>query len=270
MTYTAIDTSVESGQPVELYEFSQNAQVEYFTNAPFDVTVLGITYKAANVSRSDITVTNKMDKAEITLVFPREHEYARRFIGTLQDFVTTVTIKRGHLTDPDNQFIVHWKGRVVSSKAGMSAIEIICESVFTSLKRHGLRARYQKTCRHTLYSTPCGVLQAAHKVTAVVQAVSANMTTLTLTGVGSYADGYFSGGMIKSAGGVLRFITSHTGVTISINKSFSEPLVSTEVDVLPGCDHLKQTCNDKFDNLVNFGGFPYIPTINPFGGSSIV
>jgi hypothetical protein len=38
----------------------------------------------------------------------------------------------------------------------------------------------------------------------------------------------------------------------------------------PGCDHLKATCLAKFDNLPNYGGFPYIPARNPLDGRSIV
>jgi hypothetical protein len=29
--------------------------------------------------------------------------------------------------------------------------------------------------------------------------------------------------------------------------------------VTPGCDHLMSTCAEKYDNLVHFGGFPFIP-----------
>jgi len=35
--------------------------------------------------------------------------------------------------------------------------------------------------------------------------------------------------------------------------------VGDTFDISPGCDKLKQTCIDKFDNLVNHGGFPFIP-----------
>jgi len=42
------------------------------------------------------------------------------------------------------------------------------------------------------------------------------------------------------------------------------------VKIYPGCDRVRATCESKFDNLDNFGGFPWIPTKNPFGGSSIV
>lgn len=30
-------------------------------------------------------------------------------------------------------------------------------------------------------------------------------------------------------------------------------------ELLPGCDHTLDTCQNTFDNLVHFGGFPYVP-----------
>jgi len=33
---------------------------------------------------------------------------------------------------------------------------------------------------------------------------------------------------------------------------------STDVDILPGCDKTLETCKNKFNNVVNFGGFPHI------------
>ncbi|PQO22067.1 hypothetical protein C2I36_15045 [Rhodobacteraceae bacterium WD3A24] len=42
------------------------------------------------------------------------------------------------------------------------------------------------------------------------------------------------------------------------------------VELARGCDLRRDTCEAKFNNLANFGGFPNIPGINPFGGSSIV
>jgi hypothetical protein len=37
-----------------------------------------------------------------------------------------------------------------------------------------------------------------------------------------------------------------------------------------GCDHLLATCRDRFSNVANFGGFPWIPQKNPFSGDAIV
>ncbi|WP_420598645.1 phage head spike fiber domain-containing protein [Neptuniibacter sp.] len=42
------------------------------------------------------------------------------------------------------------------------------------------------------------------------------------------------------------------------------------VALFPGCDRLAPTCNDKFDNLANYGGDDYMPPKGPFEGNSLV
>ena len=37
--------------------------------------------------------------------------------------------------------------------------------------------------------------------------------------------------------------------------------------VYPGCSHNTTDCDTVFDNLDNYGGFPYLPSENPFGNS---
>ena len=45
--------------------------------------------------------------------------------------------------------------------------------------------------------------------------------------------------------------------------------VGDTIYLYPGCDRTLATCTAKFGNSANFGGFPFIPTKNPFGGSPI-
>jgi hypothetical protein len=40
--------------------------------------------------------------------------------------------------------------------------------------------------------------------------------------------------------------------------------VSTNVVLTVGCDHSTSTCASRFNNLDNYGGFPFIPSKNPF------
>ncbi|MDG4870579.1 phage BR0599 family protein, partial [Guyparkeria sp. 1SP6A2] len=46
--------------------------------------------------------------------------------------------------------------------------------------------------------------------------------------------------------------------------------VGQEIEVYPGCDRTAATCNAKFNNLLNYGGFDFIPPKGPFEGTSIV
>ena len=46
--------------------------------------------------------------------------------------------------------------------------------------------------------------------------------------------------------------------------------VGVAFEAFAGCDRTFATCQSKFGNSLNFGGFPWIPAKNPFAGDSIV
>lgn len=268
MSYTGVDTSVELGMPVELFAFQQGYQVWYYTSGTETVTYLGVDYVPTPITRSEISQSNEISRAGVSLMFPRDHELAKQFLGQSPELVTSLTIYRGHLTDQDSEFSAYWKGRVVSGSAAGSEVTVECESVFTSLRRSGLRARYQRNCRHTLYSNSCGLDRAAFSVQAVV--LSASSFSFTNNASGSQTDGTYAGGIVLLESGAMRFITGHVGSTIYVSRPFLEEFEGQLVELFPGCDHLRTTCQTKFNNLMNFGGFPFIPNTNPFGGTSIV
>lgn len=85
--------------------------------------------------------------------------------------------------------------------------------------------------------------------------------------------GYFSGGYIEweVAIGIVerRFISDHTDAALTVTSAVGTLPGGTPVKIYPGCDHTLATCNTKFANAINYGGMPYIPTKNPFGGSPV-
>ena len=85
----------------------------------------------------------------------------------------------------------------------------------------------------------------------------------------NYPSGYFMGGMIRAPDGSLRFVIHHVGDVLTLSRKHEGLVEDSQVTLYPGCDRTKETCISKFNNLSNFGGFPYIPVKNPFGGSSI-
>lgn len=265
MSYAAIETSTQDGSPIELYTFAQGTRFWRFTTAPDTVTYAAVEYVPSSITRDRIKQTSDVLKDSLKLEFPRGDAFANQFLGFAPDIVTTVTVMRGHAGD--NEFIPYWKGRVIAAVASGNRIELACESVFSSIRRPGLRARYELTCRHALYSARCGVNLEASQTTGVTSGVSG--VTITVPAAAGFAAGYFTGGMIKAPDESTRFIVAHTGAVLTIQRPIADLSVGATVWLYPGCDHLRSTCASKFGNLDNFGGFPWIPIRNPYDGSSI-
>ena len=70
--------------------------------------------------------------------------------------------------------------------------------------------------------------------------------------------------------GVPRMITNHSGDTITLSAVLPGLAVGVALEAFAGCDRTFATCQSKFGNSLNFGGFPWIPAKNPFAGDSIV
>lgn len=277
MTYATVEASAHSGGPALLFEFAGvGVGPFYLSNVNDTVVWNGYEFLPAAITCSDFTQTGEMRKDALKIELPRDHPFAVQFLGYGPDNITTVTVFRGHIADGD--FIVYWKGRVISTRAADSIITIECENVFSSLRRTGLRARYQRTCRHALYSTACGVDKLDFEV--IGSATAAAGLTVTVTEAADEDDGWWVGGILSYPGSdSLRLITAHSGEVVTLSRPIPEleaeilDSSSASVKLYPGCDHTMGTngCS-KFtqagtSNIKNFGGFPWMPQKNPFNSS---
>lgn len=265
MSYSGIETSVASGEPVELYEFIQGLNIWAYTSAASEYTHLGRTYKPAAISRDRIKQSPDAAKNDLSLVFPRDNAFAIQFLGFAPDEITTVTIYRGHASD--GEFISYWKGRVIGASVSGNSVTVDCESVFTSIKRPGLRARYEYNCRHALYGVHCRASAAEYEVPATVTSVSTDGSILTVSAAAGFPNGYFTGGIV-ALGGQRRFIVNHVTTSLTLSRPIVGLTGGSAINMYPGCAHDMATCQNKFNNIDNFGGFPWIPIKNPFDGSS--
>lgn len=228
-------------------------------------------YVPAPIGRGGSTVKNEMSKANMDVRLDLEHALAQDLLARWVEASTVLTVftKRNSGTD------VTWKGRLVSVVPDDDHLKLVFESIYTSMRRPGLRARFQKNCRHALYARGCYVDPVDFEWPGEVQTMTG--VVLTIPEAADKEDGYFTGGMIAAPDGTMSYITNHLGdavtlgrVSSSLGAAFADEGPGLAVLLYPGCDHSYATCRDKFSNEDNYGGFDYIPTKNPMGGSSIV
>lgn len=262
MTFDAQERSVAGGAPVELYEFVRGVDRWRYTSANQPVTYGQQTYDPVPIQRSDIGRARETESGRLTLRVPRDHEVAALFRVYVPASTMWLTIYRRHLTDADLETLVIWQGRVRSVAWSGSEARIDCESSVAMLKREALRLSYQRLCNHMLYSSACGVSQDAYRTPVTVTAVSD--TTITAAEFASQPDGWWTAGLLVRNGEDYRMIMSHAGQDVTVLLPFEGLQAEDVLDAYPGCDRSRSTCESKFNNLLNFGGFPFIPVKNPF------
>jgi uncharacterized phage protein (TIGR02218 family) len=124
---------------------------------------------------------------------------------------------------------------------------------------------FGRLCDADLGDSRCTVSLTA---TAGTVAAVSDSRRFTAAGLGTFAAGYFTGGkLIFTAGAnaghateVKRHSIGGGIVAIELWQAMSEPVAPGDgFSLTPGCDKLFSTCQTKFDNTVNFRGFPYMP-----------
>jgi uncharacterized phage protein (TIGR02218 family) len=131
---------------------------------------------------------------------------------------------------------------------------------------------YQYTCDATLGDDHCGVdlSTPANTSIATITAVL-DARRITVSGLASRATDWCSRGLATFTSGINTGLDaeirrhSATSTTSSIElwqQLPRTPAVGDTLIVSAGCDKHAATCRSKFDNLVNFRGFPHLPGNN--------
>lgn len=240
----------------EVYQFLDNGEYHCFTPGLTAETVNAITYTPTVISRSAIMLTESFAKTSVQFFFERTHTYAKTLVTNLPEYPITITIfKDGN---------PYWKGSVIGTEIDSTKITIACDSKFTTLTKNSQQAKMMLTCRHSLYSSSCGVIKESFMSTFTVTNLNSNQ--FTVAGI-TQATGYFTNGLAEINGQV-RSILKQVGTTITLVTPFSGTQ-SGNLKLYPGCKLTESACSG-FNNLVNFGGFARMPTKNPFSSTGLL
>ena len=142
-------------RPHGLYRFVLGAEITTLTSYDKAIVYNTETYEPVAISRTGIDLKNELAKANIDVSMGLYEPIAREWMNYTSDQSLILTIFRQSDVGVDTI----WKGRLAGIKPGLNDIKFTFESVFTSLRRPGLRARFTRACRHALYSSGCALIK---------------------------------------------------------------------------------------------------------------
>jgi len=239
-----------------------------FTDHDMDIDISGTLCRAGTgLSASEVTTRLGMavDGAEV--------------LGALSDeALTEDDLAAGRYDGASVEtWLVDWSEpslRVLLSKDTLG--EVRRESRAFSAELRSVMARlnmetgrfYTATCSADLGDARCTValgspgLTGSGTVSALLGASS-----FTASGLGGYADGWFTAGKLTFTGGAnagcaIEVKSHRAAATASFTlwQRPSQPIAAGDTfAVSAGCDKRFATCRDRFANAVNFRGFPHIP-----------
>lgn len=236
-----------------------------YTDSARPFTFKGVTYQPVPISCGTINASGKLDKSTFEVRLPRTAGIADLFRAYPPSQPVTLIVRQGHINDADQEFLVAWAGRVLSSKREGNEVIFACEPTSSSLRRPGLRRSYQFGCPHALYGPGCHAPKQPQ--TGVVSAINSLDVTLAPGWNGPFAAVKFAQGLMEwdtpEGTREIRRILRINGNTVTISGMLRGLAVSDSVTMLLGCAHTTADCLDLHNNIHNFGGCPTIPLKNP-------
>jgi len=276
MAYDLIAISTDSAKPVELFHFHYSGNDWYYTSSAEIITRNTINYAPAAISSSDRQPTMDPTKANITITMSADNPVGELFRIVPPSEAVIITIYDGNFDDDD--FVVGWKGRILGAEwIDGSLLRLNSESAFSSALRQGVRRNIQANCPFVLYGPLCGVARSLFE--EITQSLGLSGVSVVAQAAAGKIDNYYAGGMItwvNNPNGNIekRFIRTSVGVTgeLILNARPVGLTPGMEVKIYAGCSHALEDengCVPKFNNGPRYGGTPYMPNKNPFGGSTI-
>lgn len=242
----------------ELYTVLAPGVTAYYTSYYKDITYNTCDFLTSVIQRDKII--NSIDIAEtnnITIsIYPTSFIIQNLFSQPLSKI--DIIIDRLDLTS--NLSTTLYQGHITGLSANGNMAVVNLQSKDEVLNFSMPKVIYQSTCNNNLYDNYCKIIASNYSENGLITVVSGN--DITATAYGNKADGFFINGYIKN-GGEYRLITNHVGTTLTLLQPFQEDVTGKILIAYAGCDKSAGTCLGKFNNILNFRGFAYVPDKNP-------
>lgn len=274
MSFDPFESSVEDGQPVELYTFTIGAVTYRYTSDQKDISVdvLG-DFTAIPISRGKITASREKNGDVVEVRLPTSTPIALNYVLSVPGERVFLTIRRMHRPDVDQEAIIIFDGAVqqVRFEENRTVAALSVSSLASSENRQMPRLTFQGLCGHMLYDARCQIDETdpAFRFSGTVSIISGTQITVPGAGAFNVLTDFFEFGYVKF-GTDYRLIVKQAVDVLTLQLPFSVSPLGEAVTVNAGCKHrLVTDCQDKFANVENFGGFPFVPLRNPFGPGGI-
>jgi len=260
----------EGTRPIMLYEFTKNGVVSRFANYGVDVTANSLVWTAENISDNGIALALEVisEGVELTIRTADNAHLAVQWMDRLNMQNAQVQI---YETDADDltfdalkPLYVGQIERVQYEPEGLVILEL--SSIFRTAERSVPQMQFQRTCNNRTFDGNCGLVAATFTTTGISTALTDAYVEAAAFGVKTAAEAdpdWFALGKV-TIGNEVRLCTGTDGANrLYLNAPFRQAIVGDFVSATAGDNKRVGTCLQKFNNLANFNGFPYLPSRNP-------
>ena len=249
-----------------LIDFTTNAETIRFTSCDRSVVFNGQIYKSCqfinNISFNDL---ERIDNITIRFINKDNIELERLLNSKIVIYLSVidtqnVIMKAGNIVC--NNAVVIFSGFVENITSNGDLLEISVSSNVAKLN-YSNSSLFSPICRECLGSAKCGVDLNQYKANGTVsQIISQDCIIGNHRENRSVPVGYYKYGTIKFLSGKLRGITmqikDEVDGKIYLLRNTKLIEIGDSYEIFAGCNKTLSVCKNKFNNVVNFRGEPYI------------
>ena len=273
MAYLDFEEAVDTGQPIELYLFENLEERFTYTSGQETVSYVGRIYTPIPLKRTSPEIQTTQPDRRIVIEMPITNEFAQRYVTTLPASPDKAIVYRYHSTDGAPEVVQFFRGEVVNVAFVEDRAKVNCVTNARILNNPIPQQTCRNLCNHVLYDNRCGVSQSSYTLATTVIGISANGLRVTLTGtnLSSKSSGNFYNSGVMSRNSIENRMVLKTEdlggdqVTFDVLLPFQFLESGTMINISAGCRHSLNNCDNRFNNVQRYGGFPYVPRKNPFG-----
>lgn len=275
MSYDSVEQSAYGSRPVELYKFTKGITSFRYSDGDRAVSVGTEFYEIGwPMSRTEPEMSDETTRSSLKVTTSKDHPVAKLFIAGAPGEPVWLSVFRTNAADSTP--ILIWQGRVKGvSWNNKSQATLECDPVEKVIGKSGFRQTWGPHCNKKLYSDRCKAVEADHASMIVIDSISTTGFVLTGSGFALKPNQYYRMGEISFTDLAARaLIVDHTGSSITLKTPILGLLAGMSGMAAAGCDHIYKkpdgswgNCKERFDNLANFGGWPFTPTKNPYSVS---
>jgi uncharacterized phage protein (TIGR02218 family) len=265
-TFNDRESGGYTGQPVECYRFQKGPDVYLWTSADETIVIPQGTFTPMTMTRSALQQTREDHAGSLDITLSLDNPIAVAHVAYMPPNPVIVSLYRAHRGDEANATL-YFYGTVVSVAISGSECVLTAAPFNQALKRDVPMLVYQNQCNWPLYGTGCGVPALSFQTPTAIATISDDGLTITSGDFAAKGTGWFRNGWVQDVNGDVRFIVSHIGATVILMNRFAALAAGDSIMAFAGCDRTEAVCAAKFNNLLNYLGFPRVPNRNPYDGS---
>jgi uncharacterized phage protein (TIGR02218 family) len=245
----------------------QDGMILGFTNFDQNLTIDGLTFEAAvgfNPSQIATDSSSSANNVELTSFFDSSAIAEADLVAGKYDFaevqvyIVNYLDLPASLTESPPKFCYLLRGRLGEITNNGRGFTAECRAWSDQLNQE-IGSLVSKTCRYDLGDSRCTVNLAAFSHDCTVVGV-VDLQQLYLSTNAPTTDGYFNDGYLIFTSGDLTDVRRQIMYSNPTRLLFlweplpQSPEIGDQLTVVAGCDKTVDACEDKFNNLINFGG----------------